>query len=69
MGNTEEETRRRSKQASGTTSAGVDIGPDQIEQIAELIKSTDQSWLEMLGDWLPHIGDALLSVLQGFGDE
>ena len=48
MRDTEEDTRRRSKQTSGTTSAGGDLGPGQIEQVPELIKARDQSWIEML---------------------
>lgn len=59
MRNTEEETTRRSRQTSDTTSTGVEVQPDRIGQIAEEFKGVDGSWLDTLGDWLRSIGDAL----------
>ena len=52
MRDSEEETTRRSKQANATASRGITVMPDGIEQIAELIKPMDWSWLETLGEWL-----------------
>ena len=64
MTDTEGETTKRSKQASGTRSMGAEVGPGQIEQVAELIKTIDQSWLETLGDWLGVIGQVLEGALK-----
>jgi hypothetical protein len=60
MSQAEVETARRSKQASGTPPAGINLRPDQIGQVPELIKAIDLSWLEALGDCLRVIGQALL---------